>query len=127
MRRIRGTGAGASAHGCGRLHTHALRRTAALFAFAVVCYLVAPWLGLDSFTVDPRIAEVWPPGGVGFVLLTTVWFAGTRVLGATLALMVAVFFVTAAVAVARPRVAAVVGAGRGPPAPADGRGSTDGD
>ena len=49
------------------------------FAFAFVCYLFAPSLGLDSFEVDPRIAEVWPTGGVGFVLLTTVWFAGRRV------------------------------------------------
>ncbi|MET0838935.1 MAG: ATP-binding protein [Marmoricola sp.] len=66
-------------------------------AFAGACYLVAPYLGLDSFTVDPRIAEVWPPGGVGFVLLTTVWFAGKRVIAMTLVLMTLVFFVTAAV------------------------------
>ncbi len=47
------------------------REIAPFFAFAAACYLVAPYLGLDSFNVDPRIAEVWPPGGVGFVLLTT--------------------------------------------------------
>ena len=38
----------------------------------------APYVGLDSRDVDPRIAEVWPPGGVGFVLLTTVWLVGRR-------------------------------------------------
>ena len=27
-------------------------------AFAGACYLVAPYLGLDSFTVDPRIADL---------------------------------------------------------------------
>ena len=64
------------------------------FAFAATCYLVAPYLGLGSFDVDPRIAEVWPPGGVGFVLLTTVWFAGRRSVALTLAFMVAVFTVT---------------------------------
>ena len=60
-----------------------------LFAFALVCYLVSPYIGLSSRTVDPRIAEVWPTGGVGFVLLTTVWYAGRRVVCATLAVMVA--------------------------------------
>ncbi len=80
-------------------------RTAACFAFAFVCYLFSPWLGLDSFEVDPRIAEVWPTGGVGFVLLTTVWFAGRRVLGATIALMVAVFVVSAVAADLAPHVA----------------------
>ena len=64
--------------------------------FAAVCYLFAPYLGLDSFTVDDRIAEVWPPGGVGFVLLTTVWFAGRRAIAITLLCMLLVFFVTAA-------------------------------
>ncbi len=82
-----------------------LRRTAGCFAFAFTCYLVSPWLGLDSFEVDPRIAEVWPTGGVGFVLLTTVWFAGRRVLGATIALMVAVFAVTAVTVDFAPQVA----------------------
>ena len=43
------------------------RRVLPYFAFAATCYLVAPYLGLGSFDVDPRIAEVWPPGGVGFV------------------------------------------------------------
>src|ERR1700709_1885741 len=66
------------------------------FAFAAACYLVAPYLGLGSFTVDHRIAEVWPPGGVGFVLLSTVWWAGRRVIGLTLVGMAVVFFVTAA-------------------------------
>ena len=82
-----------------------LRRTAGCFAFAFVCYLLSPWLGLGSFEVDPRIAEVWPTGGVGFVLLTTVWFAGRRVLGATIALMVAIFVVTAVAMDFAPHVA----------------------
>ena len=38
------------------------RQIAPFFAFAAACYLVAPYLGLSSFDVDPRIAEVWPPG-----------------------------------------------------------------
>src|SRR3954451_19112510 len=70
-------------------------QVAPFFAFAAACYLIAPYMGLDSFTVDKRIAEVWPPGGVGFVLLTTVWFAGRRAVGLTLAAMALVFFVTA--------------------------------
>lgn len=65
-----------------------------LFAFAATCYLLAPYLGLSSRTVDPRIAELWPPGGVGFVLLTTVWGAHRRVLTGTLASMVVVFAAT---------------------------------
>lgn len=71
------------------------RQIVPYFAFAATCYLVAPWLGLDSFDVDPRIAEVWPPGGVGFVLLTTVWFAGRRAVALTLVFMCVVFAVTA--------------------------------
>lgn len=71
------------------------RRLVACFAFAFACYLIAPWMGLDSFSVDPRIAEVWPPGGVGFVLLTTIWFTGRKVVIATLATMLAVFVITA--------------------------------
>ena len=56
----------------------ALRRSMLPFvAFAAACYLAAPYLGLTARDVDPRIAEVWPPGGVGFVLLTTVWLMGT--------------------------------------------------
>src|SRR6476619_3983856 len=70
------------------------RQVAPFFAFAATCYLVAPYLGLGSFDVDPRIAEVWPPGGVGFVLLTTVWVAGRRPIALTLTFMVVVFTVT---------------------------------
>ncbi len=72
-----------------------LRRVAPFFAFALGCYLVSPYLGLGSREVDPRIAEVWLTGGVGFVLLTTVWSGSRRVLAATLAAMVVVFAVTA--------------------------------
>src|ERR1700710_623028 len=64
-------------------------------AFAAVCYLFAPYLGLSSFDVSPRIAEVWPPGGVGFVLLTTVWGLGRRVVPATMAFMLVTFVTTA--------------------------------
>ena len=59
--------------------TRPLRALLPYFVFAAACYLVAPYLGLSSRDVDPRIAEVWPPGGVGFVLLTTIWFTGRRV------------------------------------------------
>ena len=66
------------------------------FAFAAVCYLIAPYLGPRQLHRHRRkIAEVWPPGGVGFVLLTTVWFLGRRAIWLTLAFMVAVFVVTA--------------------------------
>ncbi len=74
-----------------------LRQLAPYFAFALACYLVAPYMGLDSRDVDPRIAEVWPPGGVGFVLLTVVWFSGRRLVSATLGLMFLVFVTTAIV------------------------------
>lgn len=50
----------------------ARRFRAAHVAVAAVAYLVAPYLGLDGF-VDPRVSEVWPLGGVGFVLLMTLW------------------------------------------------------
>jgi signal transduction histidine kinase len=73
------------------------RAAAPYIVFAGVCYLAAPYLGLSSFTVDDRIAEVWPPGGVGFVLLTTVWFLGRRAISVTLGLMALTFFVTAVV------------------------------
>ena len=78
-----------------------LREVAPLFGFTLACYLVAPWLGLDSREVDPRIAEVWPTGVAGFVLLTTVWYAGRRVLAGTLVVMV-VTFATTAVAMDHP-------------------------
>src|SRR3954467_4642334 len=71
------------------------RRAAPFAIFAAACYLASPYLGMSSFDVDPRIAEVWPPGGVGFVLLTTVWFLGTRAIAVTVAFMVVVFAVTA--------------------------------
>src|SRR3954470_10264398 len=64
-------------------------------AFAGICYLAAPYLGLSSFDVDPRIAELWPTGGVGFVLLSTVWFLGHRTVLTTLGFMVLVYVVTA--------------------------------
>ncbi len=81
------TGAGAAA-------AVRLGAVARMYAFALGCYLVAPYLGLDSREVDPRIAEVWPTGVVGFVLVTTVWHSGRRVLTGTLATMAAVFLLT---------------------------------
>ncbi len=65
------------------------------FLFAFACYCAAPYVGLSSRDVDPRIAEVWPPGGVGFVLLTVIWFTGRRVVVSTLAAMVLIYTVTA--------------------------------
>ena len=81
--------------GSGAVAVASRRWLTPLFLFAAACYLVAPYLGLSSRTVDPRIAELWPPGGVGFVLLTTVWYAGRRVIAATMVAMVAVFTLTA--------------------------------
>jgi signal transduction histidine kinase len=81
------------------------RKLAQCFAFAFACYLIAPWMGLDSRTVDPRIAENWPPGAVGFVLLSTVWFARRRILGTTLTAMVVVFALTAVAMDYAPQVA----------------------
>ncbi len=72
------------------------RRLVPFALFAAACYAVAPYLGLDSFAVDPRIAEVWPAAGVGFVLLTAVWFAGRRVVTAAVGYMVIVFAATSA-------------------------------
>ena len=77
-----------------------LRDVLPYFAFAFACYCAAPYLGLSSRDVDPRIAEVWPPGGVGFVLLTVIWFTGRRVVVATLAAMVLIFTATGLVVVA---------------------------
>jgi signal transduction histidine kinase len=95
MRRVTETSAGAPPpSGGGALTIMSWPRVAPYLAFAATCYLIAPYLALDSFTVDPRIAELWPPGGVGFVLLTTVWFLGRRAIWLTLALMVLVFLVT---------------------------------
>ena len=71
------------------------RPAVGMAVFSVACYSVAPYLGLSSFDVDPRIAEVWPVGGVGFVLLTVVWQAGRRAVQACLAFMVAVYLGTA--------------------------------
>ncbi len=65
------------------------------FVFAACCYLIAPYLGLGSRDVDPRIAELWPPGGVGFVLLTTVWGLSRRTVTATMAFMLVTFAATA--------------------------------
>ncbi len=106
MRRLDEGPATAPSHsGAGARSVTSLRQTAPLFAFALACYLFAPWIGLDSRNVDPRIAEVWPPGGVGFVLLSTVWFAGRRVLGGTLAVMFGVFALTAVAMGYAPQVA----------------------
>ncbi len=68
---------------------------AARYAFALACVGVAPFLGLDSRAVDPRICEVWPPGVAGFVLLTVIWRSGRRAVLMTLAWITASFAVTA--------------------------------
>ena len=59
-----------------------------------------------TFWVDPRIAEVWPLGGVGFVLLTLVWDAPRRTRVVVPVAMVVVGAVTA-VALGRPPAYAV--------------------
>lgn len=64
-------------------------------AIALAALAVAPYLGLASFTVDERIAEVWPVGGVGFVLLTTLWAAGPRIIAGATGLIGLVTLVTA--------------------------------
>jgi signal transduction histidine kinase len=81
--------------GAGALTTMSLRRVAPFFVFAFLCFLVAPYVGLSSRDVDPRIAEIWPVGGVGFVLLTVIWYAGGRVIAATVAVMGLVYLGTA--------------------------------
>ncbi len=81
----------AAPHGGGASTVMPRRRLLPLALFAAACYAVAPYLGLDSFAVDPRIAEVWPAGGVGFVLLTAVWSSGRRAVAATVGYMVLVF------------------------------------
>lgn len=63
--------------------------------FTIACALVAPVLGLTSNEVDPRIAEIWPIGGVGFVLLTLLWHLRLGHLVAGLGLLYAAFTVTA--------------------------------
>ena len=85
------------------------RRMLPFFLFAAACYLAAPYVGLGSRDVDPRIAEVWPPGGVGFVLLTTVWYAGRRTVLATLAFMLVTFVVTAVLMGSHPGIAVWMG------------------
>ncbi len=95
MRRVsEGLGGAPIRSGSGAYPHTPWRQIAPYFAFAMTVYLVAPYLGLSSFDVDPRIAEVWPPGGVGFVLVTVVWFAGRRLFYATLAVMLVVFMTT---------------------------------
>lgn len=66
-----------------------------VLVFLLVCALIAPYLGLGSRVVDPRIAEIWPMGGVGFVVLTAVWRSGTTVVAGVLGSMALVFAVTA--------------------------------
>jgi signal transduction histidine kinase len=72
-----------------------LREVAPFFAFTLLCYLIAPYVGLSSRDVDPRISEIWPLGGVGFVLLTVIWYVGRRIVAATLAVMVLIYVGTA--------------------------------
>jgi signal transduction histidine kinase len=81
--------------GAGALVLVSWRQILPFFLFAAACYVAAPYLGLSSYTVYKHIAEVWPPGGVGFVLLTTIWYAGRRAISLTLVFMMVVFVVTA--------------------------------
>ena len=96
MRRSEATTAAPGQHAPGAVASVLSRRQLVpLVAFAALCYLAAPYLGLGSREVDPRIAELWPPGGVGFVLLSTVWFLRRRLVVATIVAMVLTFVVTA--------------------------------
>ena len=97
MRRLEGALTATPRLGAGAVTVMSRRQLLPFFVFAAACFLVSPYLGLSSREVDPRIAEVWPPGGVGFILLTTVWQAGRRVLTGTLAFMLATFVTTAVV------------------------------
>lgn len=63
--------------------------------FLAACCLVGPYLGLTTFDVDPRIAELWPVGGVAFVGLTLVWEGHRRLLVGGAALFLVAFVVTA--------------------------------
>jgi hypothetical protein len=81
--------------GAGAFVAMSLRQVAPFYVFTLFCFLVAPYVGLSSRDVDPRISEIWPVGGVGFVLLTVIWYAGHRIIGATLAVMVLVYLGTA--------------------------------
>ena len=81
--------------GAGAFVSMSLRQVAPFYVFALLCFLVAPYVGLSSRDVDPRISEIWPIGGVGFVLLTVIWYAGARVIGATAAFMGLVYLGTA--------------------------------
>ena len=96
MRQVSAGPETASPHtGAGAFMAMPLRKVAPFYVFTLLCFLVAPYLGLSSRDVDPRISEIWPIGGVGFVLLTVIWYAGGRVVGATLAVMVLVYLGTA--------------------------------
>jgi signal transduction histidine kinase/integral membrane sensor domain MASE1 len=81
--------------GAGAFTPMSLRAIAPFYVFALACYFLSPYVGLGSRDLDPRIAEVWPPGGVGFVLLTVIWHSGRRMVGGTLGIMFLVFAVTA--------------------------------
>ena len=61
------------------------RELAPYYLFVLACLTVSPYLGLDSFEVDPRISEIWPPGVGGFVLLTVIWYVSRRAVVVTLA------------------------------------------
>ena len=51
--------------GAGAVITMSLRQVAPFYVFALLCFLVAPYVALSSRDVDPRISEIWPVGGVG--------------------------------------------------------------
>ncbi len=96
MRQVAARPETASPHpGAGAFMGLSLRRVAPFLVFTLLCYLIAPYVGLSSRDVDPRISEIWPLGGVGFVLLTVIWYAGRRIVAATLAVMVLIFAGTA--------------------------------
>lgn len=62
---------------------------------SALCVVAAPYVGLESNDIDPRIAEIWPVGGAGFVLLAVLWHYGPRYVALGVLLIGTSFVVTA--------------------------------
>ncbi len=71
------------------------RSIAPFLSFVVCCSLIVPYLAFDSFETDPRIAEIWPIGVVGFVWLTVIWPGHRRLTWPSVAALVLVTTITA--------------------------------
>lgn len=66
------------AEGAGVVDAMPPRRLIGYLLFVSACVVVSPYLGLRTNDIDPRIAEIWPVGGAGFVLLSVLWQLGAR-------------------------------------------------